>query len=194
MKLKLFAAAALMLICAAFPGCSRSDNNASGRFSIVYAGLSDKWDSNQFMIGEDVIKLPCKLSDVEKYGFSCDESDKLLEPGSATSSFSLKNSSGFSIGGTIRNSTDSPLKYSECYFKDFAVTFSGKNKDFGVIFPGGIKKGSVSDDVISAYGEPTEGIEAVNEKLEIYHYKNDKSTLDITFMDGKLHYYVFHTE
>ena len=194
MKLKLIAAAALMLICAAFPGCSKTDNNASGRFSIVYAGLSDKWDSNQFMIGEDVIKLPFKLSDMGKYGFSCGESDKLLEPGSTTSGFSLKNDSGFSIGGTISNSTDSSLKYSECYFKDFAITFSGKNKDFSVIFPGGIKKDSTVDDVTAVYGEPTGGVEAVNEKLEIYHYKNEKSTLDITFMNGKLHYYVFHTE
>ncbi|MCL2528794.1 MAG: hypothetical protein FWE41_00415 [Coriobacteriia bacterium] len=143
---------------------------------IIPDGLSSSPDSFQVSLNGDLITLPALYSDFAALGWTTDRIDgETLKPGYYTiGSISLKK--GDTSLNSIRfiNLSDTELPLSECYVYGFAFSYDRKGAvETSVVLPGGLHIGSTIDEIIAAYGEPTETAESGSRKIKLtYNFGN----------------------
>lgn len=150
--------------------------------------LSDKWFDNQVQINGKVLTIPISISELNKLGFKLNYSKEyMLNPGDSVAGTHLTNDKGNTISGTYSNLSDKAIDIKESSLTSINITnTTTTNKDFDIIFPGGIKFGDSIEQIKEVYGEPKDTYEG-NSGFNILTYQKDiKHYAKLTFSNGKL--------
>lgn len=127
---------------------------------IVPDGLSSDPESFQVSLDGNIITLPALYKDFTALGWECDidVNEETLKPGFImVGNASLRKGDTSLSGANFINLSDQELPLSECYVYGFSFAYDSKGAvDTSVVFPGGLHIGSTVDDIIAAYGDPTE--------------------------------------
>ncbi len=139
--------------------------------------LGKTWDSFAIQIGDSAIQFPCKVQEVEAAGFTIDDpavtKEYVVNPDEYKSVL-MKNAQGASAMFDFSNETDEVQKITECeiagiYVDEYSVNKSGVT----MAFPGGVKVGTSEEDLLKAYGEPTDSFEGENYNTYAWYTKGD---------------------
>lgn len=126
-----------------------ADTTASG-------DLSDDLYSFQFSLNGTVYTLPCAYSQLTENGWSIEDiGDQTLEPDQYTFSDALINGD-MRIMASLVNTDTKVLPMDKCNVGKISIDNYQAEKGVKLIFPKNITYGSTYDDVIAAYGKPTE--------------------------------------
>lgn len=122
--------------------------------------LSASPDSFQVSLDGNVLTLPALYSDFTALGWECDvdvDTETLKSGFMMVGNAALRKGDASLSGVTFINLSDQELPLSECYICGFAFAYDTKGAvETSVVFPGGLHIGSTADEIIAAYGEPTE--------------------------------------
>lgn len=120
--------------------------------------LSDDIYAYELLIDGDVLKVPMSFKELESLGyeFSGDATEKLASNYYTTSQYFAKGET--KLACQIANYDINELPYSDCYIAQIKLDdFDLRNSDARIEFAKGIVYGeSTMEDVIAAYGEPSE--------------------------------------
>lgn len=126
---------------------------------IVPDELSSDPESFQVSLDGNIITLPVLYTDLAALGWECDSIDgETLKPGFImVGNASLRKGNTSLSGANFINLSDQELPLSECYVYGFSFAYDSKGAvETSVVFPGGLHIGSTVEEIIAAYGEPTE--------------------------------------
>jgi len=154
---------------------------------IVPAGLSADPDSFQVSLDGNILTLPALYSDFVALGWTSDDIEgETLKPGfSMIGNPSMKKGDAVLSGVNFINLSDTELPLSECHVYAFSFSYDPKGAvSTSFVLPGGLHIGSTIDEIIAAYGEPTETNNSVSTKTKLIYKFGDSSS--ITFeIDNK---------
>ena len=139
----------------------------------VSGDLSDDLYSFQFSLNGTVYTLPCAYSLFADNGWSIEGIDgETLEPDQYTFSQNMDNGDMLIMASLVNTNTD-VLPMEECNVGNISVDNYQAEKGVKLVLPKNIAVGSAYDDVVAAYGEPTDKsdlgpITALTYKLDSY--------------------------
>ena len=118
-------------------------------------GLSEDIFSFAFLLNGEVFALPFAYSEVYAHGWVFEDSDTELGPNQRTFTRTISNNRE-TIGVSIANLTPNVIPYYEGHIG--GVTMTERHADTGTQFvlAGGITIGATLEEVLAAYGEPSE--------------------------------------
>ena len=137
--------------------------------------LGTRWDSYTVQINDKVITLPCTTADLEEAGFRLD-TDYLPEDSMihdfGTAWFADEN--GNEILADLLPVKEETQAVSDCLVAGITVSaFDTTEGGIDIVFPGGIRTGSMVEDVLTAYGETEDVYEG--EAVDIYSWYEEDS-------------------
>lgn len=147
--------------------------------------LSSSPDSFQISLDGNVITLPALYTEFTALGWECDidTDSETLKPGfMMVGNASLRKGDASLSGVNFINFSDQELPLSECYVCAFSFAYDTKGAvETSLVFPGGIHIGSTADEIIAAYGEPTETDDSRSSVTKlIYQFgENSEMTFEI---------------
>lgn len=148
---------------------------------IVPDGLSSDPESFQVSLDGNIITLPALYTDFTALGFECDvdTDEETLKPGFImVGNASLRKGDTSLSGVNFINLSDKELPLSQCYVYGFAFAYDSKGAvDTSVVFPGGLHIGSTADEIIAAYGEPTETDDSLSSVTKLIYKFGDDNTI-----------------
>lgn len=149
-----------------------SNNDSSSDFQVL-DDLSDDLSSFQIQIDDVIYSFPMKYSDFIAHGFVMkdDDSEKLK---SGYYTYSIFYKGDLRVIADIINADEKELPKSECFIGSIDIEKDYKNngEGFFIALPKGIiYNKSTSDDVIAAYGEPSDFYE--DSYFKKYTYGSD---------------------
>lgn len=162
-----------VVMCLFFLGCSN-------KFIFNSNKISDNLYKFEFKIDGSKYSVPETFNEFDKNGWKLDTEDShKIAPNKFTSSFVLKNGSE-SLKATFYNTSDDTVEVEKC--KVCGVVLDDKNLESGVKFelPKGINNSSTKDDIIKAYGKPS------NDYTRVCQYAiSAQRYVEFTFNDNK---------
>jgi len=136
--------------------------------TLAPSGLSDDLYSFMFSLNGIVYSLPLPYAKLEADGWLGNNLDtNTLNPNQITLSTQLRNGS-HSIYVSFVNSTSNVIPLNECEIGRITMDAFNARSGVELILPGGIMVGSTYEDVIKAYGEPSDRSE--NASLRTLRY------------------------
>ncbi len=143
---------------------------------IIPDGLSSNPDSFQISLDGNMLALPALYSDFTSLGWTSDDIDgETLKPGFImVGNASLEKGDASLSGISFINLSDKELPLSECHIYGFAFAYDPKGAvSTSFVLPGGLHIGSTIDDIIAAYGEPTEKDDSGSTKTNLKYEFSD---------------------
>ena len=148
---------------------------------------SDDLFDFQASIDGNLICVPCAVKDLEELGYSFgDKSSNILENNYFTSGL-MKNEAGNYVSVGIINTSGSEKTFAECEIED--IYFKQNNLDGQtVVFAKGITFGASEDDIIKAFGEPSNRSDTSGMITLSYYIdgKDIKNAVTFSIWKGKL--------
>ena len=145
---------------------------------IIPDGLSSKADSFQISLDGNILTLPALYSDFTALGWTCDDiGGETLKPGFImVGNAFLKKGDAILSGANFINLSDKELPLSECYVCGFAFAYDTKGAvSTSFVLPGGLHIGSTIDEIITAYGEPTETDDSGSTRTKLIYRFSDNN-------------------
>jgi hypothetical protein len=143
-----------------------ADTTASG-------DLSEDLYSFQFSLNGTVYTLPCAYSQLAENGWSIDGiGDQTLEPDQYTFSENLNNGD-MRVMANLVNTDVNVLPMEKCNVGKISIDSDQVEKGAKLLFPKNITVGSTYEDVVAAYGKPSDesesgSIKSLSYKLDTY--------------------------
>lgn len=148
---------------------------------ILPDALSSDPESFQVALDGNIITLPALYTDFTALGWECDFNvdEETLKPGYImVGNASLRKGDTSLSGVNFINLSDQELPLSECYVYGFAFAYDTKGAvETSVVLPGGLHIGSTMDDIIAAYGEPTETDDSRSTVTKLIYQFGDDNTI-----------------
>ena len=137
--------------------------------------LGTHWDSYTVQINDRVLTLPCTMADMEAAGLSIDAS--FVTPDTMIDDYYiawLQDENGNRIMVDILPAGSEAQPVSGCLVVGIAVSsYDTMEGGIDIVFPGGIRTGSMAEDVLAAYGETDDVYEG--EVIDIYSWYAEDS-------------------
>ena len=147
--------------------------------------LSDDWSSFEAELNGKVYYLPAHFSEFAADGWTMDDESETLSPN--THSTILFRKGDQIVYATMLNFTANVLTFNECHIEKLALDIFDAKRGAKLYLPGGITVGeSNSDDVLAAYGEPSdiyEGTSVISYTYSEGTYSNARIQFDIETME-----------
>jgi len=143
---------------------------------IIPDGLSSEPDSFQISLDGNILTLPVLYSDFAALGWTSDDIDgETLKPGFImVGNASLEKGDATLSGVSFINLSDKEMPLSECHVYGLAFAYSTTGAvSTSFVLPGGLHIGSTIDDIIAAYGEPTEKDDSSDSKTYLKYKFGD---------------------
>ncbi|MDR3072662.1 MAG: hypothetical protein LBU41_04140 [Clostridiales Family XIII bacterium] len=145
---------------------------------IIPDDLSPNPDSFQISLDGNVLTLPALYSDFVALGWESEDiDDQTLKPGFMTiGNTSLDKGDARLAGANFINLGDKEAPLSECHVYGVSFIYSKWNAlGTSFVLPGGLHVASTLDEIIAAYGEPTERDDSVARTTKLtYRFDEDK--------------------
>lgn len=127
-------------------------------------------------IEDQLVELPCKLSELERAGFAMTGSDR-VKPGKVRE-YSLKRSNGDTLIASVYNDKDSDVDCREATVLGLMIA-SEEVKNTAFVFPCGIQFGDSESKATAAYGAPAYREEIDDTGLFILSYYQIDELMDV---------------
>lgn len=142
-------------------------NEGAADFSVIPAepvdinpDLGENWNSYNVQINEKVIALPCTVEELNSVGLSLNQEDMSedFKIGADESQIAVfRDGAGNEIMTEIFNPENTEMPLAECMIVSISVNFADiRQGGLTVLLPGGIQIGTSGEEVLKAYGKPTE--------------------------------------
>jgi hypothetical protein len=138
----------------------------------IPADLSTDPESFQFALDGTLLTLPVLYSEFVDLGWTCPdiEGETIKSGFIMVGALTLEKGDAALAGVSFVNLTQEELPATECYIYGFTFNYSQWNADTAFVIPGGLHVGVTVDEVLAAYGEPTERKENDTTTELIYTY------------------------
>ena len=148
---------------------------------------SDDLFAFQASVDGNLISAPCAVKDLEALGYSFgDKSGNTLENNYTTSGL-MKNADGNYVSVEIYNTSGSAKTFAECEIDD--IYFKKNNLEGQtLVFAKGITFGASEDDIIKAFGEPSNRSD-IDDSITLSYYidgKDIKNAVKFYLWKGEL--------
>ncbi len=147
---------------------------------IIPEGLSSEPDSFQISLDGNILTLPALYSDFAALGWTCKNIEgETLKPGFImTGNARLEKGDATLSGANFINFSDKELPLSECYVFAFSFAYDTRGAvSTSFVLPGGLHIGSTIDEIIAAYGEPSERDDTSSTKTKLFYTFGDDNSI-----------------